>query len=234
MTVTANATTRRSVRAALLSCGIGWEELCASAHEIVLFGSRAAGCPTEDSDWDLLCIGSGRTERRCSVDLVWIDTAGVYDDKWCGSELANHVAAYGQWITGQGEWATRVFISDAAVRRKQQQIRGHLTGLQRIWRLLASPYAAKRMVRLRREFQRWDLMRSRIAVPPTPSLDHLWLDPRYRTEVAEAIATAEPFRAFDGFLKSEFLPLLTGHGKGVRTEAADASRGSTRADARTE
>ena len=50
-----------------------------------------------------------------------------------GSELANHVAAYGVWLHGQGWWRECVFAAPGEVIRKQAALKFQLAELRRVW-----------------------------------------------------------------------------------------------------
>jgi predicted nucleotidyltransferase len=93
---------RASLDAALRDAGISWAELEERASEVVLFGSRASGVATAESDWDLLLVGRGRRLHTDAMDLIWVTPDRLCNPQWLGSELANHVVAYGFMVAGGG------------------------------------------------------------------------------------------------------------------------------------
>src|SRR5437764_1169337 len=103
---------------------LDWAQLCHTANELVVFGSRAAGVNRRQSDFDVLLVGSRpRLQRagldlgskaevkRAGLDLVGMSRAEIESAQWLGSELASHVASYGFWIIGSGEWREGVRIN---------------------------------------------------------------------------------------------------------------------------
>lgn len=53
--------------------GMTWTSIEDRALEIVVFGSRACGVAKADSDWDVLCVGTGESVRAGLVDLIWLE-----------------------------------------------------------------------------------------------------------------------------------------------------------------
>ncbi|MBZ5550637.1 MAG: nucleotidyltransferase domain-containing protein [Acidobacteriia bacterium] len=92
------------------------------ADEIVIFGSHAAGLETPDSDLDVLCVGLGRRLKTNSLDLCWVSKETLFQDGWLGSELAGHIARYGTWVHGEGDWRRYAFVSMDAIERKRKRI----------------------------------------------------------------------------------------------------------------
>lgn len=155
--------------------GLPWAVLARRAHEIVLFGSRAQGMAGQDSDWDLLCVGEGSTSRVGSVHLVWVPSAETFTEKWLGSELAGHIAAYGVWLLGTSHWRERVFVSPIAVAHKQRLVKARLAALDRYQHDLAPARRAYYGLRIRRDVQRLLILRGGgAAVPASPLLDRAW------------------------------------------------------------
>src|SRR5438552_16263288 len=77
---------RKKVQAALDNAGLSWRKLASAADQIVLFGSRAAGCNSQQSDVDLLCVGYGQGKRCRGLHLIWIDTNILTGPYWLTSE----------------------------------------------------------------------------------------------------------------------------------------------------
>lgn len=159
---------------ALRADGYLWTDLTSSASEIILFGSRATSGWTSRSDWDLLCVGRGRTRRGRAVDVLWITPECLASDEWLGSELASHVSHYGRWLFGQGTWCTAVGPSSAAVARKLRRVRQRLDGMVASWSRLTLAIQAKHVLLLRRDLQRLDLLRGGEPIPSAPLLDAAW------------------------------------------------------------
>jgi hypothetical protein len=158
----------------LAEAGVAWSDLCRSTVEIVLFGSRAAGLAGPASDWDLLCVGSGRSIDVPGLDLVWISPAALHSTSWLTSELAGHVACYGRWLHGDPAWTGAVAISPEAVDRKGRRVVRRLAALERAWPLLAPSHRRSRLTLLRRDLQRHALLAAGRVVPPTALLDAAW------------------------------------------------------------
>ena len=159
---------------ALEEVGLSWRAIERTAKQIILFGSRASGVEDDDSDWDLLLVGPGHTVRLGLVDLVLISGEKLESKKWLGSELAGHVAAYGVWIKGDSSWKTNVYPSQVALERKRLKIQARLHGLEKNWELLGEPYRKKHFELIRRDMQRYAIMREKEPVPATPTIDAQW------------------------------------------------------------
>ena len=158
----------------LVAHGISLADLERQASQIVLFGSRAGGVARTDSDWDLLCIGEGVSTRSRHLDLVWIPAERIVHEAWLGSELATHVAAYGRWLAGEDTWSHRAHVSAWAAEAKRRSAQRRLGELERLWPRLLPSRRAKHLRRLRREVQRFELLRGGHAVPPSRILDEAW------------------------------------------------------------
>lgn len=167
------------------------------SDELVLFGSRSSMLHAEDSDWDVLCVAEnppliqGRVARlRLSVrlehtrlDLIWISPSTLSSGAWLGSELASHVASYGVWLVGSGEWRTRAAISSAAVAAKHRRVKVRVAFQRQYGPRLLAPYLAKHLTLLRRDIQRLYCLQTGIPVPSTPHLDTQWRERRERESI---------------------------------------------------
>jgi Nucleotidyltransferase domain len=160
--------------AVLRRANLSWAGVRNVVSEAVLFGSRAAGLARAESDWDLLLIGDGRPIRTSSLDLIWVDSATVWSEHWLGSELASHVAAHGQWLTGSGDWRHAAFVSREAFQQKKTAITFYLNELMRLWPHLHSGARDRHARRVRRDVQRLSLLHEQKVVPSTPILDLEW------------------------------------------------------------
>jgi hypothetical protein len=158
----------------LAAHGLSFDVLRQETAAIALFGSRAQGCARPSSDWDLLCIGRGRSRKLACLDLVWIDPIVIGDDRWLGGELAGHVAAHGNWMHGKPTWQLADVQFEMAARRKKERIRRRLESLTRAWNLLGPAYHVQEATLVRRDVQRLEYLSCGIAVPPTAFLDAAW------------------------------------------------------------
>lgn len=157
-----------------IQCQGPLRELCAGAVEVVLFGSRAAALHSDHSDVDLLCVGHGRPVRSRALDLLWVTPDHLSSESWRHSELAGHIARYGVWLSGHGDWRTRIARSGQAAERKSALIRRRLTALLPYHPRLAPHYWQRNVATLRRHLMRYQILAEREPVPPTPVLDARW------------------------------------------------------------
>jgi predicted nucleotidyltransferase len=151
-------------------------DLLEDASAIVLFGSRAARLERSGSDWDILCIGRGRTRHTRLVDLVWVPEERADTKAWLGSELGHHVGTYGVWLAGSSAWRGATYVSGAAIDRKIEIIRRDAEVLVAKWDVLADVYQRKHARLLSRDMLRLSHLLEGIAVPPTPRLDAVGMD----------------------------------------------------------
>lgn len=179
--------------------GVDLEERCRRGS-IWLFGSRAAACARSNSDWDLLVVlttpptGRGR-ERVATIDLVTVTTHGSARDRWLGSELAAHVACYGELLAGRDDWSDAILPSHAS-RRKSERTCARIASVSRAWAELRPNHRTKWALALRRDIQR-SLALARIGtVPPTYVLDQEWAATS-RRERERTVACIEPTAATD-------------------------------------
>jgi hypothetical protein len=151
--------------------------------EIVLFGSRSSQPTSSTSDWDVLCISERRPEvpRHLTtmkggyvLDLVWLTRDDLRSNSWSGSELANHIAKYGSWLRGAGDWRANVTIAKAAIASKRRRVEIRIAFQRKYGEVLLPPYRMKHFTLLRRELQRLSCLQRGIPVPPSPHLDVDW------------------------------------------------------------
>lgn len=170
-----------------------YEEVVDASTEAVIFGSRAVHMHRPDSDLDVLLVDAKTNcPRVTGVDFVILRSVDLAGSFWLGSELASHIAEYGKWIKGSGFWRDQVCISERAAMRKQARIAGLLMRAPKWWSKLHPVFHAKYKLTIRRELQRLDLLRKKIPVPPTCTLDFNW-DQRcstsdYLIEVAASLS----------------------------------------------
>ena len=154
--------------------GLDWSSLLASASEVVVFGSRAAGVELEDSDLDLLVVGAEmrfpRPLKSAGIDLVYQSEAEIVSEQWLCSELAGHIAVYGQWLHGSGEWreaAVRGLRSGLAAEAKHLRIGRLSASVERHWERLSPGLRTCNLLTLERERLRLGFLKRGVAVPPT-------------------------------------------------------------------
>jgi hypothetical protein len=150
----------------------------------------------ETSDWDLLFVGEGRSLHTHELDMIWISPTLINSERWLGSELASHIAAYGRWLLGCEDWRHRVHISPSTVARKQALVQFQLMELDKVWPALLPGARTRHIRRLRREVQRLRLLASGTAVPPAQHLDATWMKYRSPPEELEALFAAAEDRSW--------------------------------------
>lgn len=195
---------QRELTGALACIGLSWEGLLRDSAAVVLFGSRAAGVAHERSDWDLLCVGEGRTRRTRQIDLIWLTPEELHSHTWLMSELAGHIAHYGRWLVGTPDWAGHVEIGRDACLDKRIRIARRVAVWERFWPR-CSPRLRLRYARLlRRNLQRHALLLAGEPVPPSAILDQAW------REVPDARAAFQDLAGSAGvstaFVREAMLP----------------------------
>lgn len=180
--------------------GLTGGRVAGASTEIVIFGSRAVGVHRPDSDLDVLLVGANMGRPRVAgIDFVVLRSEELASPRWLGSELASHIAKYGKWIKGRGSWTHEVHLSDRAATRKQARIVGLLMRAPKWWSKLHPVFHTKYKLTIRRELQRLDLMRRKIPVPPTRTLDLDWDQHRSARDYLVEVAATLPLNplAFD-------------------------------------
>lgn len=166
----------RELEKILADATIDLDAIAARGGSAWIFGSRANNCAHADSDWDILVVDSAverpaadRVPQCARVDLVYVDSC-VFE-RWCGSELATHIADYGCALISRRKITARPMD---ALPRKLQVTRERAATLQRLWRVLHPARQERELTRLRRDAQRaWNLQHG-LGVPPTALLDAQW------------------------------------------------------------
>lgn len=155
---------------AFAACALSLPAMVREAEEVVLFGSRAADCADDTSDFDLLLVGRGKRLKRGSLDVIWVRPRALRSPSWLGSELANHVAKFGIWLKGNGDWRNSVFASNASVVSKREKLLVRLSRLYVRRRSLRGDYLQAALVPVVLDLYRLDVLLKRQAVPPAPVL----------------------------------------------------------------
>ena len=146
-----------------------------SASELVVFGSSACGLRTKTSDLDLLCIGTARFHfKHQKLDLLSLSASDVERPEWLCSEIANHILAYGVWLTDKSDWVGKVRLTEFATRAKLRRLESFATSFGVHWSHLGETFKQKYVTKLRRETHRLILLENNIPIPPTRVLDREW------------------------------------------------------------
>jgi hypothetical protein len=156
--------------------------------EIVVFGSVAAGLERQDSDIDVLCVGSceGRlkTDR---LDLLAISESKLQERRWQQSELAGHIYVYGIWLQGNSYASRFMGFSQECIEAKRRRMAAFIRRLPEVWEELDTDFRIKYLIKVRREAQRLIRIESHIAVPPTRVLDDVLPHAPERFEVCDRL-----------------------------------------------
>jgi hypothetical protein len=178
------------------------------AHEIVVFGSFAAGLNTADSDLDVLCVGKGPRLKSRSLDLSWVTEKNICEDAWLGSELAGHIVKYGIWLRGNCYWRTEVLGGEHAIERKRKRIISLSRTITQLWDRLHPIFQEQYNVTIRRELQRLALLQVQMQVPPTKVLDDEWYRKRSH-DLLELRSSIKELRAYEGQSKAPMILRLS-------------------------
>lgn len=153
------------------------------AVAVALFGSRAAGCARPSSDWDIFCIGNGRSQRFDNIDVVWVHPSDILTPRWLATDLASHVTTYARWLKGGMSWQADAIDYAGATRAKQERVARVLLALHKVWHVLGNGHRQKHAIVVRRDLQRLCFLLKSVGVPAAPSLDSDWHAGKHRTEV---------------------------------------------------
>ena len=159
------------LRSRLSVVGQDFSSLVESTRAIYLFGSRAENVARDDSDWDLLCVGNCQSLKSRFVDLVFISEQRARSDDWLGSELASHVASYGELLHGDPIWVKRKKISTKAVEKKREKIARRVSIVSPWWASFAVSVQKKHIRLIANDLSRLNYLIAGEPVPPTPMLD---------------------------------------------------------------
>lgn len=149
------------------SCGYDLDDLMLRACGVCLYGSRAAGCHREDSDWDVLVLGvpGPWRVRRPDIDLSFEDPDSF---EWLGRELAIHVTGYSVWLSGSMPWRPEDLDWETAAAFKLRRMRVQAESIRRLGR------NSSHLDRLRSDLRRYEHLRRREYVPPERLLTPDW------------------------------------------------------------
>ncbi len=170
--------------------GIAFSELMRHCSQIVLFGSRAAGCANDESDWDILAVGEGLPSLAKHIDLVWIHPREFDSGTFLCRELAGHVARYGVWLHGSPDWRASVRVDSAATEHKAMRLAARVHALERAWSILNAQLRTEEATLVRRDLQRFELLFRGAPIPPSKHLDDAWKASKNEREQFQALAKA--------------------------------------------
>ena len=140
--------------------------------DVIIFGSYASGLESKSSDIDVFGVGEVRTHYKTpAIEIMILPEHDLYSDLWLGSELANHVAAFGIPLGPRPAWLDLAKIGPDAAARKQRRVRAYVRSLERHWQQLSPSAKCRYEIKLRRELQRLQLLQVGKPVPSTPALD---------------------------------------------------------------
>lgn len=156
---------------ALQQIGLSLRTIEASAESVILFGSRSANVSRKGSDWDVLCIGCGKSRKTPVADVLWIKPKRILTSSWRRSELAGHIAVYGTTVFGDSSWMSTIVPSDHAALRKAERLSKRIKLVSDSWDKLNPVFQQKHWRLLSYDMARLASLAAHIPVPPTPMLD---------------------------------------------------------------
>lgn len=181
----------------------------ARSDAVILFGSRACGCHTSRSDFDVLCVGSGTCSIDQSLDVIWVNRSRIESAEWLGSELAGHVAKYGCVLAGKADWFQSTFVSDTAICRKTHAVATRIKVLGGMCELFSDARTQAYGSRIRHDIQRLRLLMLGASVPPSAFLDEDWVHGLCTADMLEAT-----LRSVDLAVPDSLCRLILGIGPG--------------------
>lgn len=146
------------------------------SEQVVVFGSYATGVQNDESDIDILFVTNEKRIKTKYLDFVCLPPERIDLKSWLGSELANHVAAYGIWVKGNDKWKSNAFISKNALERKKIVILHRLTHLWIKHSTISRTLMLKLFEDVVMDSYRLVQMSEGLAVPPNKVLVIQFLD----------------------------------------------------------
>lgn len=146
----------------------------ARAKAAIVFGSFAVGKHRRTSDIDVFCVGDGTRFKDREFDIVWRHPRDIDADRWLGSELASHIAAYGLPLWGDCGWFSHSKPGSTAIEKKANAVGQRLTAVTRLEGRLSESRLRAYLERARLDLQRLDLLVRREPVPATQVLRDAW------------------------------------------------------------
>lgn len=140
------------------------------ATEVILFGSYAQNQNTPSSDIDILFINTKNSYRSENVDFITLNPKNIHRKSWLGSEIANHIAKYGLWLKGEGEWKDKTFVSSNSIKKKKERIYKRMISIYLKKETLSSDSAEKLFKRVILDLGRLTFLNNKESVPTTQSI----------------------------------------------------------------
>jgi predicted nucleotidyltransferase len=162
---------RGEVKSILSSEGLSLDELTRSSLDVIVFGSRASGLQRDGSDLDVMVVGKARGHRKMGhLDLIFVPEYELNTSFRRRSELFRHVEEFGVSLMHNRMLVTSI-RDDHAAERKLARLRAQIDRALPLWEIFTERIRLKYLVKFRREAQRYRLLQSGAAVPPTAQLD---------------------------------------------------------------
>lgn len=165
--------TREALSQELAGAGTTLADILSLGAEVVLFGSRAIGRERAGSDWDVLIIGDGKLSRLGTVQFVWARASQTNSSSWLESGLITHVARYGLWLKGRGDWTRSSRVTEYTYSTSLRRAADRFVGSRRDWEWIPHTSRDGLLRWLRAELQRLALLLAGAPAPPAPVLDDL-------------------------------------------------------------
>jgi predicted nucleotidyltransferase len=147
------------------------EDLLSASADVIVFGSRSTGLERVDSDLDILAVGPMKLKKKHGlIDLICVSESDANSLAWQHSEIFRHIEAYGISLMHDRALINAV-VDKHAANRKRHRVESLIPKLLDNWDSLNDGYKAKYLTKMRREFQRYQLLDSGLPVPPTAYLD---------------------------------------------------------------
>jgi hypothetical protein len=201
-----NAIVSSFIRERIAAARLTYDDVFFDTSEVVIFGSRAVGLHRPTSDLDVLLITPRKRRIHASgLDFVIVSPKEIEGRFWLESELASHIARYGKWVEGTGDWCHRAHIGDRAIFRKRKRVESLTENAAERWSRLHPVFHTKYAITIRRELQRLDLLLNRVPIPATPILDSIWrsntVPSAHLFEVASSTCKVPSLQAIAGLIK---------------------------------
>ncbi len=137
----------------------------------------------------MFVVGQLNPIRSRELDLVVVDPSELSRSTWLGPELASHIATFGVWLKGSGEWRHHVRVSDATVATKARRLRTQAETVSKLSRIQSPARRRHHATKLRRNLQRLRLLASGSPMLTNPELDQIWekTDSRMRSTLVAAV-----------------------------------------------
>lgn len=157
------------LRPLVRQAGHDLDELMGKAAGVCVYGSRAAGCHREGSDWDVLVLGipGPWRIRRPFIDLSFEDPLA---SGWLGRELAIHVTGYSIWLSGSMPWRPPDLRWEEAEAFKMRVLARRAAAV----RGLGPAAVPDQVTKMKADLRRLEHLRRREYVPPRELLTRDW------------------------------------------------------------